>query len=208
MIKAVIFDIDGVLIDSFEANLKFYQNLIGKARHKPPTKEEFEPIHHLSMLDLIKIFTKNLSDKEIKNIWEMGQGGKVKYPYDSLTSPKDMEATIKDLSKSYTLGIVTSRIKESAEKVLRIIKLNKYFKTIVGYQHTTNHKPHPEPLLLAAKRLGIKPDESIYIVDVENDIKAGKAAGMKVILYSKEQFRTADARTTSFEKLPEIIKSL
>jgi phosphoglycolate phosphatase-like HAD superfamily hydrolase len=40
MIKAVLFDIDGVLLDSFETNLKFFQDLLTKAGHRPPTREE------------------------------------------------------------------------------------------------------------------------------------------------------------------------
>jgi len=208
MIKAVIFDIDGVLIDSFEANFKFYQDLISKADHKPPTREKFTSVHHLSMMDLIKIFTKNLPDEEIKQIWKMGQTGKVKYPHELLILPEDLEKTIKTLDKKYLLGIVTNRIEESAGKILKIINLKKYFKAITGYQDTVNHKPHPEPLLLTAKLLGTKPQKCAYIGDVENDVKAGKAAGMKTIIYSKKQFNDADAYTTSFNELPKIIESL
>lgn len=60
MIKAVIFDIDGVLIESFEANFKFYQNLISKAGYEPPTRKKFTLFHHFSMMDSIKTYTKIL----------------------------------------------------------------------------------------------------------------------------------------------------
>ena len=86
--------------------------------------------------------------------------------------------------------------------------MQKYFRVAISYQDTINHKPHPEPLLLATKKLKVEPEESVYIGDVENDIKAGKAAGMKVIIYSKNQFSNADLCTSSFKKLPELIASL
>jgi len=116
--------------------------------------------------------------------------------------------TIRPNYQNYLLGIVTSRIKESVYESPKLAKLEKYFKVAVSYQDTTNHKPHPEPLLFAAQKLGAKPEECVYIGDVENDIKAARAAGMKVIIYSKNKFDQADACTSSFIKLPELISSL
>lgn len=208
MIKAVIFDIDGVLLNSFDANLKFYQDLFTFVKHKPPTREDFQTLFHLSMIDVIKTITKLKSEEEIKKIWEIGKSEKVKYRLDMLTMPKDADKTIETLSKSYPLGIVTSRIRESVYEVPNLAKLQKYFKVAVAYQDTVNHKPHPEPLLLAAKKLKVKPEECVYIGDVENDIKAGKAAGMKVIIYSKKLFKNADCCTQVFGNLPKLIGNL
>lgn len=208
MIKAVIFDIDGVLLDSFEANLKFYQDLMIKAGYRPPTRKEFHKFFHLAMMDFIKAFTKSTSKKEIKQIWETGRSRKVKYHTELLKTPENSENIIKILSQTYSLGIVTSRIKEAVYEAPSLAKLRKYFKIAIAYQDTLNHKPHPDPLFLAAKKLDVKTNECAYIGDVENDLKAGKAAGMKVIIYSKKQFDTADNCTTSFEKLPEIISAL
>jgi len=208
MIKAVIFDIDGVLLDSFEANLKFYQDLMVKAGYRPPTRGEFPSLFHLSMMDSIKAITGSTSNKEIERIWEMGKSRKVKYPIELLKMPERAESVIETLSKDYILGIVTNRIKEGVYEVPELAKLEKYFKSVVSYQDTINHKPHPEPLLVAAQRLNISPSEAVYIGDVENDIIAGKAAGMKVIIYSQNQFAAADACISEFIKLPEKIRSL
>lgn len=208
MIKAVIFDIDGVLLDSFDANFKFYQDLMIFVGYKPPTREEFQPLFHFAMIDAIKTLTKSTSNKKNKEIWKIGRSRKVKYPLELLKMPKKTEETIKTLSQNYSLGIVTSRVREAVYEAPELAKLQKYFKVAISYQDTVNHKPHPEPLLLAAKKLRVKPEESVYIGDVENDIRAGKAAGMKVIIYSKKQFDSADVCTSSFKKLPEIISSL
>lgn len=208
MIKAIIFDIDGVLLDSFEANLKFFQDLMIKTGHRPPTREEFPAIFHLSMMDAIKTLTKSTSEEEIKKIWEVGRGREVGYGIDLLKTPEGAEDVLKKLNKKYLLGIVTSRIKESVYESPKLAKFEKYFKVAVSYQDTTNHKPHPEPLLLAAKKLEVKPEECIYIGDVENDIKAARAAEMKVIIYSKSNFPQANACTISFIKLPGLISDL
>ena len=52
---------------------------------------------------------------------------------------------------------------------------------VVGGDETKRHKPEPEPLLVAAKRLGVDPDECAYVGDSPFDIRAAKAAGMHAI---------------------------
>ncbi len=208
MIKAILFDIDGVLLDSFEANLKFFQDLMLRAGYRAPTREEFPVIFHLSLMDAVRTLTKSDSEEEIKRVWEMGYKREVSYPVELLNMPDGADKTIAILSKNYLLGIVTSRIKEAVYESSKLARLEKYFKIAVAYQDTINHKPHPEPLLLAAKTLEVNPKECVYIGDVENDIKAARAAGMKVIIYSKQQFSEADKCTSVFTKLPELILAL
>ncbi|HCB35084.1 MAG: hypothetical protein A2W52_03585 [Candidatus Taylorbacteria bacterium RIFCSPHIGHO2_02_49_25] len=208
VVKAVIFDIDGVLLDSFEANLKFFQNLMKKTGYRPPTRKEFSALFHLSMMDTIRELTESISEEEIKKIWELGRSRKVEYDVERLTMPDTAEEVVKELDKQYLLGIVTSRVKESVYESPKLAKLKRYFKVAVSYQDTANHKPHPEPLLLAAQKLKVQPEECVYIGDVENDVTAARAAGMRVIIYSKNQLNHADARTSSFSKLPRLVASL
>jgi HAD superfamily hydrolase (TIGR01549 family) len=208
MIKAVLFDIDGVLLDSFAANLKFYQDLMIKAGYEPPTKEEFSKLFHVTLMDVIKILTKSTSEDEIMRIWKMGQSRQVKTQVELYKMPNGVDKVIKDLSKIYLLGIVTSRIKEYIYEAPGLAKLQKYFKVAITYQDTIKHKPNPEPLLLACQKLNVLPDETVYIGDVENDIIAGKAAGTKTILYSKNYLEGADLYTSVFTKLLVLIKSL
>src|SRR3990167_6881327 len=113
MSKAVIFDIDGVLLDSFEANLKFFQDLMIKFGYRPPRRKEFPPIFHLNMWDAIKILTKSDSEEEIRKIWEAGRDSEIDYPVELLKIPEGAEEAIKGLSKNYTLAIVTNRIRDS-----------------------------------------------------------------------------------------------
>lgn len=68
MIKAVLFDVDGTLIDSFEANLRFYQNLLIKAGYTPPKERDFSPLRHFTLVKVLKELT-HASDKEIERIF-------------------------------------------------------------------------------------------------------------------------------------------
>jgi len=207
VIKAVIFDIDGVLIDSFEANLLYFQDLMPRAGYNAPTRKEYIPLFSKSLLDVIKILTRSQSEEEVKRIWDLGASREIPYNVGLVTMPKRSDVTIKKLSEKYLLGIVTSRIRGYAFEVPKLADLRDYFKVSVTYEDTAKHKPDPEPLLLAAEKLGVKPDEIVYVGDAASDVKAAKAAGMKMVAFPKE-LEGADAFTDSFEKLPELISAL
>lgn len=208
MIKAVLFDVDGVLLDSFEANLVFFQNLMKRAGHRPPTREEYAKLFHLHMRGVIKTLTDSLPDEEIDKIWEMGNSREVPYPVELLSIPEHAEEVIKTLNKDYQLGIVTSRQKNGIFESPKLTKLEKYFTIVVSYEDTTQHKPNPEPLTFAYQKLQIHASDSVYIGDSESDLIAAKSAGGKIVMYSEKKFPDADAQTTTFYQLPEIIKIL
>lgn len=204
MIKAVLFDVDGVLLDSFEANLKFYQDMMNMAGYPPPTREDFPSLFHLSMRSAIEVLVSGTKE-ERERVFEMGMSRTVKYPVDLLTMPAHAKEVVGELSRIYTLGIVTSRIKNSVFEAPKLAGLRRYFSVVVCYEDTIAHKPHPEPLLLAARRLDILPSEAVYVGDAGTDLEAAKAAGMRVLMYSKEKFAKADASTSSFKEIPSII---
>jgi HAD superfamily hydrolase (TIGR01549 family) len=208
MIKAVIFDVDGVLIDSFEANLKFFQNLLGFAGYNPPTRDVYRKMFYLPMYDVIKVLINSEDENEIQRIWAMGKKKVVKYPDNLLTTPTNYEKVLKSLSQKYLLGIVTSRVSGSLFKLPQFKNLENLFKAVIYYDDTLKHKPDPEPLLLASKRLNIIPQDSVYVGDTISDIQAAKAAGMKALLYSKVKLNGADIWTADFDKLTQLIASL
>ena len=76
------------------------------------------------------------------------------------------------------LGIVTAKRRDTAELAFATVPLGHLFDAIVGGDETERHKPHPEPLLLGAERLGADPAETAYVGDSPFDIRAAKAAGM------------------------------
>ena len=208
MIKAVIFDVDGVLVDSLNANHKFFTDLMNKFGHRFMKREEFLSFFHLPMKDIIRHSTKSTNEEEIEKIWKSGKDREVPYPNELLNTQNNLEEVIKLLSKDYTLGIVTSRAADSVFNMPQLSDLGKYFKVVIGYTDTKNHKPHPEPLILATTKLNMAPEECVYIGDSETDIIAAKAAGMKSILYSKEKLYGADDNFEDFDKLAEVVNNL
>jgi pyrophosphatase PpaX len=76
---------------------------------------------------------------------------------------------------------VTAKRRSTVELAFERVPLAHLFETIVGGDETERHKPDPEPLLLAAKRMGANPAETAYVGDSPFDVMAAKAAGMHAI---------------------------
>ena len=76
------------------------------------------------------------------------------------------------------LGIVTAKRRATVELAFARVPIAHLFETVVGCDETEKQKPNPEPLLLAAERLGADPSETAYVGDSPFDIRAAKAAGM------------------------------
>jgi len=79
------------------------------------------------------------------------------------------------------LGVVTSKRERAARRGLARYDLGRYFPVQVFHDDTVLHKPHPEPLELGARRLGVDPAALAYVGDSVHDIVAGRAAGMRTI---------------------------
>lgn len=205
MLKAVIFDIDGVLIDSLDANLAFFNEVFEQAGYKKITKNQYKKAFHLAIPGVIRLFVKN-GEKEFQRIENIAY--KTNYPIKKLKVTKNSVETVKKIAKKYKMALVTSRIEKGVENYFKVSKTKKYFKIVVHLGHYKNPKPHPEPLLLAAKRLNVKPEESVYVGDTQSDIQSAKSAGMKMILYSKKKLKGADHRVDNFKKLLPVIEKL
>ena len=76
------------------------------------------------------------------------------------------------------LGIVTAKRRATVALAFDVLPLEHLFETVVGGDETTRHKPDPEPLLLAAERMGADPEDCAYVGDSPFDIRAAKTAGM------------------------------
>ena len=78
-------------------------------------------------------------------------------------------------------GVVTNKSERFALPLTRAMPLFKTAQTIVGGDTTPHAKPHPAPLLEAARQIGVAPERCVYVGDDERDIIAGRAAGMPTV---------------------------
>src|SRR5262249_27453958 len=99
--------------------------------------------------------------------------------HDGLEACDGMEDVLVRLhEQGRRLGIVTAKRRATVELAFATVPLGHLFETVVGGDETQRHKPDPEPLLLAAERLGADPDATAYVGDSPFDVRAAKAAGM------------------------------
>ena len=208
MFKAIIFDVDGVLLDSYEANYVYIRDLGKLLGLKTPNKRLFLQDYYFRP-------TKEIFNRlnKIQNLLEfeealMAARGKITSHLSLEKFFEDCNSTLNKLSKKYKLGVATSRSAPGLNRYLKLAKTKKYFKAIVGLEDVKNHKPHPEPLLLACKKLKVKPSQAVYIGDAPSDVIAAHAAGMLAIGYGKRKVKNEDLHVSHFNKLIPAIKKL
>ncbi len=84
-------------------------------------------------------------------------------------------------AKGLPLALVTNKPTPFVAPILASLDIAKYFTVVIGGYNVKNKKPHPEPLLLVAEKLGLAPADLLFVGDSRNDIQAAKAAGCSSI---------------------------
>jgi N-acetyl-D-muramate 6-phosphate phosphatase len=93
-----------------------------------------------------------------------------------------MSETLTDIeNRGLKWGIVTNKRERFTHPLTKALNLTDRAACIISGDTTNNSKPHPEPMLEACKRAGVKPENCVYIGDALHDITAGKNAGMKTL---------------------------
>lgn len=207
MIKAVIFDVDGVLVDSRDSNVAFFQRLLDKAGYPNISREQVLDCFHLPMRQTIAKLTNSEDEKEIQRIFELGHDSSLRDP--GLFEFHDrLEGILEDLHKKYRLAIVTSRIRVGVDDIFSAKEIKHLFDVVVSFEDYKNPKPHPEPLEVALTRLGVESGDAVYIGDSHSDIAAAKAANMKSIFFtSHETNPDATYTITDLEEIMPILEN-
>lgn len=205
-LKAVIFDIDGVLIDSVYANSVFFERIF--KTHAPEakyTRTEYIKRNHLTMWHIIKYFTKEKSDAKVSGLWELAK--QFPYPHSFVKVPRDANQVVRRLSKKFRLAVVTARVRSAVRPVLKRYGYGRLFRVAVSFEDYKHAKPHPEPLLIALKKLRVRPMEAVYVGDMPSDAQCAARAGVTSINLSKTKNKNADFNVKSFRELLETINS-
>ncbi|HEY8048088.1 MAG TPA: HAD-IA family hydrolase [Ramlibacter sp.] len=181
--RAVLFDLDGTLIDS-APDLGAAADKMRTDRGLPPLPlEKYRPMAGAGARGMLGIafgMTPDAPDYEA-----MREEFFVNYE-SAMTERtvifEGIPALIANLLElGLAWGVVTNKSMRFTAPLTRQIPLFRSAGAIVGGDTTPHSKPHPEPLLEAARRLRLQPQECIYVGDDERDIVAGRAAGMRTV---------------------------
>ncbi len=198
MIKAVIFDMDGVMIDSEPLWEKTERILLARR------DIEYSPTYR----DQIVGLNQNDSGKLLINTFELEETVEdiISERVEILTAIYEEELeVVLDLiplldnlrDSKFKLAVASSSPLRVINFVLDMFSLQEYFPVVVSGECTENGKPHPDIYLHTAKRLEVEPSECVAIEDSINGVKSAKAAGMYCIAVpdkrlSQMEFQNAD----------------
>lgn len=208
MIKAVIFDMDGVIIDSEPVHLELEQELFRNLGLNISHEEHLAFVGSTSyyMWDAVKN-KYNLP----YTLEELVETDRTKYlnhissPEGSVKPIDGVNELIKELhSCGLKLAVASSSPIDVIELVIRTLKLDKYFDILVTGDYVERSKPEPDIFLYAADKLSVEPHECVVIEDSYNGVQAAKKAGMKIIGFinpnsGNQDLSSADMIINSFK---------
>ncbi|MDF2590182.1 MAG: hypothetical protein K0S41_4023 [Anaerocolumna sp.] len=180
-IKAVIFDLDGTLVDSMWMWKDIDIEFLGKYGYELPSNLQSE-IEGMSFSETAEYFKNrfnlNISLDEIKAEWN--QMAWIKY-LNEVPLKEGVEDFLRYLKSNHIkAGIATSNSRELVNLIIESHGVKDYFDSVRTSCEVERGKPSPDIYLLVAKDLGVEVDQCLVFEDVIQGIMAGKNAGMKV----------------------------
>ena len=176
--STILFDLDGTVIDSGAIILASMRHATREVLGLEYTDEELmKTVGGPGLVAQMEAISPEHTDRLV----EVYRAHNLPL-HDTLEACVGMEHVLVHLhEEGRTLGIVTAKWRATAELAFATVPLGHLFATIVGGDETEKHKPDPEPLLLAAERLGVGPADAAYVGDSPFDVRAAKAAGMYAV---------------------------
>lgn len=179
-VKAVLFDMDGVLVDSLDAWCYTFNDTLRHFGLKTIPRKEFikdfgAPIEH----DVKKYFN-GKTVKEVEHAYNLKFKQSMKY---LRLFPEAVDALEKLKRSKVKIGLITNSTRFIVSAILHHFRLKNYFQAIVTMDDVKRRKPNPEMILKACKILKVKPKNTILVGDTKNDILAGKRAGCVTVGY-------------------------
>lgn len=196
--KAVVFDLDGTIVDSVELIIISFQHAVREvlgreiSREKSiawvgrPLREQmafFSPEHADELVEVYREFNHREHDRMLKL-------------YEGI--PGLLEAL---LGAGVRLGLVTSKSRYTTQMAFDLTGIEGYFDASVCADESAGNKPSPEPILACLDRIGVSVDEAAYVGDSPSDIQAARAACVDAIAVSWGVF---DTDTLEAEK-PDVL---
>lgn len=193
-LKCIVFDCDGVLIDSLQANIYYYGKIKEQLGLPALTEAETRYVHMHTHKDAIEHITPaELLDKA----WEATEG----FDSSSLVQYLKRSEGVREFlwwlrDAGFQLAVNTSR-GESIDFILKIMDLEGFFFPVINSEKVVTPKPHPEGMFNIMNAHGLRRDEIAYIGDSPVDEKTAQASGVRFWAY-RDQSLAADVHIENF----------
>jgi N-acetyl-D-muramate 6-phosphate phosphatase len=184
MIEAVLFDLDGTLADTAPDMARTVNAMRVKRGLAPVAAESVRPHVSKGARGMIcSAFGMTTDHPDFMPMREEFLELYGQEPCVETTLFPGMHELLEGLeARGIAWGVVTNKFERFARPILMQLGIADRAATIVGGDTCPRPKPFPDPLLLAAERIGVAPNRTLYIGDDERDVQAARAAGMPVIV--------------------------
>jgi phosphoglycolate phosphatase len=200
-IKVVVFDCDGVMFDTTNANMAYYNEILKHLGRPPLTPEQFAYCHsHTADQSIAHLFNDDQGfDKAQRYRKNMSYIPFLKYmvlePY--------LKPLLETLRPRYKTAIATNR-SDTMDQVLSEHHLEGYFDLVVSSMDVDRPKPYPDPLIKILDHFEIKANCALYVGDSELDQLAAKAAGVPFVAYQNKSL-AADFHIGNLKEMARIL---
>jgi beta-phosphoglucomutase len=184
-IKACLFDLDGVLVDTAKYHFVAWKRL-SESLNVVFTEHDNEQLKGVSRVESLEYILRKgklelpepekLKLMDTKNTWYLELVATMK-PEELLPNVREFLAELK--AKHILIGLGSSS--KNAQMILDKTGINVFFDTVVDGRHTSNSKPHPEVFTTGAKQLGVLPSETVVFEDATSGVAAAIAGGFYAI---------------------------
>ena len=197
MIEAVLWDLDGVLVDTARFHYQAWRQLL-KELGRSISEEEFLRTFGLRNDLILRDMLGEVAAEEVRRLSEHKEALFRRHAAGRVTAlPGAIDLVRRARDGGRRTALVTSTPRVNVDFVLEQVGLNGAFDTIVGAEDVSSGKPDPEGFLLAARRLGVAPDCCLVIEDAPGGIEAACCAGMHSLAvtttHPREDLAAADA---------------
>lgn len=178
MFKAILFDLDGTLVDSLGYYLKAHQKTLESygARLTPPEiVSNCFGVEEQVIADKFGLTIEQFRSSYHENIRSF-------IPHVKLF-PNALQTLSLAKGKGIKLAIMSFAYSWYVNEILELLDIKSYFQSILGFNDVKKAKPDPEIIIKTCETLGLKPEDSLAIGDAKSDVLMGKAANTKTALF-------------------------
>jgi phosphoglycolate phosphatase len=202
-IKVVIFDCDGVMFDSRNANEAYYNHILTQFGKPEMNQEQSDYSHmHTGKQSVIYLFKDDSRQEEALDYY-----GRMSYvPFIPLMQMEPyLKRFLKYLRPAYKTAIATNR-SDTTRSVLVHHGLEGLFDFVVSCLDVNYPKPHPESLLKILAHFELSPQEAVYIGDSRIDEEAAMAAGIPLVAYKNPSLAAA-CHVNHFKEMEDLLEA-
>jgi HAD superfamily hydrolase (TIGR01509 family) len=181
--KLVIYDCDGVMLDTLESNYIFYNSVMEYLGRPVLDRSDLiarNILHTYSFNNVMEYFF--AGDDRRDDAWAFAKTIHYRDLAPFMRMEDGLIETLDRLKKSVSLAVCTNRA-TSMEMIIEDFGLSGYFSCVMTAAQVKNPKPHPESLLKVLDHYGIEPGEALFVGDGEVDMLAARDAGVPFIAY-------------------------